>query len=236
MYIVLILAFSDSAPQTPIFLQARDSPPLASGIKPAVKVLARRPPPKASIAKDDEDDSEEEERKRAATDFAERQARAAKEREEKQRKYNEVRERLFGTSNASGGSSSAKEGDEKKKSDSSPGSSSSGLGGRDRSGSRNPARGGRGGKARGGALVDGANSPRRKESASPAKQLFEPTYSAKPGSIFVQRREAGEDTTARSEDRPIRTPKGPDGSGRGGFGFAPRGGASSARGASGSTT
>lgn len=76
--------------------------PLKDEIKPAVKVLSRKPTPAPKIARkdgtlDDEDDSEEEARKKAELDFEERKRRAKIEREEKQRKYDEARARIMGT-------------------------------------------------------------------------------------------------------------------------------------------
>jgi hypothetical protein len=56
------------------------------------------------------------------------------------------------------------------------------------------------------------------------KDLFDPSYSAKPDSVYLQRREKGLSEGKEGEVQPIRSPRGPDGSGRGGFGFAPRGG------------
>lgn len=56
------------------------------------------------------------------------------------------------------------------------------------------------------------------------KDLFDPSYSAKPDSVYLQRREKGVPEGKEGEIQPIRSPRGPDGSGRGGFGFEPRGG------------
>jgi hypothetical protein len=58
--------------------------------------------------------------------------------------------------------------------------------------------------------------------------LFDPGYAPKPGFNLQKRGEAaaqsGGRSTIREEDQVIRAPRGPDGSGRGGFGFARRGG------------
>jgi hypothetical protein len=197
------------APEKPLFLIARNDPPLKDEYKAPLKVLSRKPPPKvmsrpdpasglANLNLDDDDDSEEEERKKAEKQFLERQARAKIEREEKQRKYQEARERILGgSSNDSNGRS--------------PPASNAG--------SRNSSRG----KARGG-RVDAAPSAEQSPARTirPSKQLYDPGYTPKPSSVFLQKREAGEpgrsgDSTP-SEERPIRAPKGPDGSGKSGFG------------------
>lgn len=199
-----------------MFLLAKGDAPLSSEFKPAMKLLSRKPTPQiakkndttagiAGLHLEDEDDSEEEARKKNAASLAERQAKAQKEREEKQRKYNEVRERLFG-------SSTQEEAPSRESQSPARNSRGKGRGGRDRNNSQptssadqSPARGaGRGGRA-----------------------LYDPTYSAKSNSMFLQRKDASESGTQVAPkttlQQPIRTPRGPDGSGRGGFGFAPRG-------------
>jgi hypothetical protein len=188
-----------------------------------MKVLSRKPPPKvpdatsamANASLDDDPDSEEEDRRRAEKEFAERQIRAQREREEKQRKYQEVRDRLFGTAASTPGD------------DQSRSSSVNEAGG-----SRNSSRGkGRGGGK--GPRVDADATIEEKPIARPnssRKQLFDPTYSAKPNSTYLQRKEkeslesGGSGTSTPVEEKGIiRSPRGPDSSGRGGFGFAPRG-------------
>ena len=51
------------------------------------------------------------------------------------------------------------------------------------------------------------------------RQLFDPNESAKPENLRMPKKEL-----QPSEAQPIREPRAPDSSGRGGFGFAPRGG------------
>jgi hypothetical protein len=193
---------AETPKETPLFIQARAAPPplaAATPIKQAVKVLARRPQAQATpaTAQDDDPDSEEEERRRNAVNFAERQERAAREREEKQRKYAEVRERLFGSPQGGGHSpqSASPQG----------GNSASAKSQRPGSAQGNAARGNGRGRGRG---------------ARDAGKLYEPEYSVKPGgSAFLQRRE-GTRTPQSDTEKPIREPRGPDGSGRG---FASRG-------------
>lgn len=150
---------------------------------------------------EDDDDEDDEDKPKPLT-MEERQIKAQKEREEKQKKYEEVRERLFGaTSNPPSSSNS-------------PGAVTPPKGrvanekGRGR---------GRGGVSKDSSIQAGGSNNR---------QLYDPSYSAKPDSAYVQK-QAARSTDARSkatgEDHVIRQPKAPDGSGRGGIGFMPRG-------------
>lgn len=79
-----------------------------------------------------------------------------------------------------------------------------------------------------------ANS-RTQSRGSQHRDLYDPSYGPKPDSVFLQRRVddgfspntttglvSGSGTRAQAADapiQPIRAPRGPDGSGRGGFGF-----------------
>ncbi|KAH9865796.1 hypothetical protein J1614_009383 [Plenodomus biglobosus] len=182
----------------------------AATFKPTVTMLARKPAPQvlsrnmAGLSLDD-DDSEEERRKKAAVDFEERKARAQKERAEKERKYAEARERIFGSPTASATEDS-------------------------RSNSPNKATRGKG-KGRGGR----DNQPRSSNEQSPARAsasaatatargLFDPTYAPKPGSVYIQRKEAGASrpATPNGQEKPVRQPQGP--ARGGGRGFGARGG------------
>lgn len=195
-------------PESFHFLDTKGDVPLKSEFKPSVKVLSRKPIPKiaardaaggiAGLTLDDEDDSETEARKRNEASLAERQRKAQIEREEKQRKYAEVRERLFG----SAGSRDASE---------SPALSS-----------RSPTGGQTRGSRKGRSQVGRGSQPESSAEQSPArqsnqKQLYDPDYKPK------NRGEDSPRSTAPKKDQPIRMPKGPDSSGRGGFGFATRG-------------
>jgi hypothetical protein len=149
----------------------------------------------------DDDDSEEERRKKAEADFEERKARAAKERAEKERKYAEARERIFGSPAASATEESRSN---------SPNKPTRGKG-----------RGGRGGKDNQ-PRASNEQSPAR--TAPPARQLFDPTYAPKPGSVYIQKKESGTSrpATPNTQEKPVRQPQGP--ARGGGRGFAPRGG------------
>lgn len=200
---------SREEPETFHFLAARDTIPLKAEFKPTLKVLSRKPAPKV-IQKIDpltglskltmEDDDEEEEKKDQPTP-EELRARAQKEREEKQRKYDEARARILGTPS---GSSTPRN------------TTPSGDEGRSNRG-----------KSRG--RGNGRQDNNRPSSQSGSKDLFDPNYTPKPV-VSIQKRNNGAQSgksTPKDEEQAIRAPKGPDGSGRGGFGFANRGGKTS---------
>lgn len=198
------------APEGSYYIHTRDDVPLKTEFKPAMKVLSRKPPSKSTsndivsgIGRPDlEDDDEDDEvdGKKATMTVEERQAKAQRDREEKQRKYEEVRQRLFGNDSSTG---------QRPSGNGSTGSPKD-------SGSRRQSRN-RGGAADGRPLSSAGNKSR---------QLYDPDYTVKAGSTYIQKKE-GQVASGRStpsEQVPIRSPKGPDGSGRGGFGFVPRGG------------
>lgn len=183
---------------------------LTSELKPALKVLSRKPTKPTNLEQgsqsmnvhDDDIDSEEEERREQARLLKERMEKAAQERAEKQRKYAERREQLFGPSPTLSTGSSGRDSPTK------------------RSGGRTRAKG----EKRGGATAarDSQHSSSADQSpAPPGRRLYDPGTSDKPGSVYLERRKNG-DSTAGAQ-KPIRNPRGPDGSGKGGFGFAPRG-------------
>lgn len=168
-------------------------------------------------------DSEDETNKPPEMTPEERQAKALKDREEKQRKYEEARERLFGNSSTPGSGASSP--------GSTPPPSRNQNAGFDGSRSRGRNRGGGNGGGR-----DRENNGSRDKRDSPAgaankqRQLYDPGYSTKPNSTSLQRRERTPQLSTERSDgeqqqslKPTRNPRGPDGSGRGGFGFSPRG-------------
>jgi len=200
--------------------------PVRSEFKPPPILLSRKGPIKQSrkpptdgvnnLSVQDDSSSDEEDAGKKTLTAEERKAQAAKEREEKQRKYEERRQELFGsagtanlaTSTYTNSSLTANNGDSGSTSPTPPGS---------RSATPNRNRG-RGGK-RGGSIGLAKDVQQKRE-----KDLFDPSYLAKPDSVYLQRREKGLPDGKEGEVQPIRSPRGPDGSGRGGFGFAPRGG------------
>lgn len=189
------------------YVQTHDIVPLKTEFKPAMKVLSRKPASNTKSSDitsglgqlnvDEEDDDEEDGKQKPAMTLAERQAKAQKDREEKQRKYEEARQRLFGTEKSS----------EKKS-----------------SGNVTPPRQKEGDTRRQSRNKGGMDSRPTSSAGGKNRQLYEPTYTAKPDSSYIQKKE-GLSSSGRStpvEQVPIRMPKGPDGSGRGGHGFAPR--------------
>lgn len=187
--------------------------PLKQDFKPQVTLLSRKPPTIAKkdaadgvgqLSLEDDEDSEEESRRKQAADFEERQRKAKLEREEKQRRYAEARERIMGSSNASPASAS-----------------------RDSSHNREYNRRQRGNNKANGTRRSQPDSPAERSPTrqlSPAgeNQLFDPEDM---GKRLMPKREMSD--IAR-EDQPVRQPRGPDHSGRGGFGFSNRGGMTNA--------
>lgn len=145
-----------------------------------------------------EDDDDDEDQKKNQPTPEELRLKAQREREEKQRRYDEARARILGTPSGS----------------STPGTvtppTEEGKEGR--------------GKGRGGRKAE-RQEIRRPDSQPGSKELFDPNYSPK-GGVAIQKR-SGESSRpgrqTREEEQVIRAPRGPDGSGRGGFGFAHRG-------------
>lgn len=191
-------------PQDNFFLKSRDIVPLKSEFKPAMKVLSRKPEKKlvdnvegiGQLNIDDDDESEDENKKHELT-AEERREKAQREREEKQKKYEEVRQKLFGNDQFS--SAPTASGPKKKSS-------------RNTSPSRNQSK--------------NKNSKDSRPSSSASNKtgrLYDPNDTGKPGVSSVLRRETRAEP---NELQPIRSPRAPDNSGRGGFGFAPRGGKS----------
>ncbi|KAM0225684.1 hypothetical protein ACHAQD_000642 [Fusarium lateritium] len=224
---------SADAPQTFHYIEAGSNSgvPLTTPFKPQVKVLSRKPiiakrgaaAGMSGLSLDDDNEPKRE----VPMSPEEIRAKQKRDREEKQRRYEEARAKIFGESNPSSGTSS-------------PGAvtppRADGYTGRGR------------GRGRGGYRNNdarqlenrqpdnrGFDAPRRMQNTSGSgRELFDPNCTPKPEPI-PQRRQPeysspGRSTTPRDEQQqlqpqaPIRAPKGPDGSGRGGFGFAQRGG------------
>ncbi len=210
-----------------------------------MKVLSRKPTaPKPASGNDvvkgiaqlgiEESDDEDDGDKKQRLSPEEMMQKAQKDREEKQRRYEEVRERLFGTGSAKTSGETATP----KPQGSGAGATAGGSGddtevrkGRGRGGNRNS------GPIREAKQTDSTNSSRSSslrskprqspstEPSRPSKQLYDPyEAAAKPSTGGTQRR-VGDLSTGQENQvqQPIRAPKGPDGSGRGGFGFVARG-------------
>lgn len=195
---------SRETPETFHFLAARDDVPLKQDFRPALKVLSRKPviqriDPATGLAKlslDDDDDDEEE--KKIQPTPEELRLKAQREREEKQRRYDEARARILGTPSGS----------------STPGNITP------------PTEDGKESRGKGRGRKSDRQESRRPDVQSGTKELFDPNYTPKPGVSIQKRNEDSSRSgrqTPRDEEQVIRSPKGPDGSGRGGFGFANRG-------------
>ena len=188
-------------PQDNFFLKSRDVVPLKTEFKPAVKVLSRKPEKKSVVNVEglgqlnvDDDDESEDENKKVELTAEERRVKAQKELEEKQKKYEEAKQRLFGNDQSGTAAASGP-----KKSNSKNSSPSRNQGWKKNSRDGRP-------------LSASGNKTGR---------LYDPNETSKPGTSSVLRKE----TKAEPKElQPIRSPRAPDASGRGGFGFAPRGG------------
>lgn len=183
-------------PETFHFLEAKSNVPLKQEFKPAVTLLSRKPQvasrPLESPAlesatarigqlglnpENDFDDSEEN-NDRPEPSPEERQAMALRNREEKQRKYEEVRERLFGSPSAPTSGSSSR--------------------------SATPPKDGRGkGKSRSG----GRNNRNGRDSSAASgnsRQLYDPGQNPNSAAVYLQREErqpTGEQQQTRQDFR-----------------------------------
>ncbi|KAI0172107.1 hypothetical protein GGR52DRAFT_573251 [Hypoxylon sp. FL1284] len=216
--------WDEAPPETFHYLAARADPPLATTFKPAVKVLSRKPVRPA----DDEDEDDDESKKSAPRPTPEETvARQQRERDERQRRYDEARAKIFGSPAPNPSPSSGA---------STPGAvtppprSADGRGHQRGRGGRGGGRGGGGQHRRNESRGDRDSSNngfgQRPNSQSGGRELYDPKYAPKPTSQPFERRPNSGASTPRDEDQQqqtIRSPRGPDGSGRGGFGFAKRG-------------
>lgn len=178
-----------------------------------MKVLSRKPTKPTtlenstqslSLNPDEEDiDSEEEERRERERTLKQKQEQAAIERAEKQRRYAEVRERLgIGSTGPVSNTPSGRDSPTK------------------RQGGRVRGRGGAKVPTSGRASQQTSSTEQSPAPPSGQRQLFDPSDSVSPRTGGYRRPEMAERELL---SKPTREPKGPDGSGRGGFGFAARG-------------
>lgn len=219
-----VMICRETPPETFHFLASSSNPPVATDFKPAVKVLSRKPAPQM-IAKHDPvtgvskmtiqgDDDDEAEPKVQLTP-QEIRAKQQREREAKQRQYYEARAKIFGNPSSDPNSST-----------STPRNTTPSPGPEGRN-QRARGRGRPSNRANGGRNHDGREDTRRPAAQTASRELYDPNYSPKPGSTLGMRGNHANASqcglTPREEDQVIREPRGPDGSGRGGFGFAKRG-------------
>ncbi|PQE11179.1 SUZ domain-containing protein [Rutstroemia sp. NJR-2017a BVV2] len=156
---------------------------------------------------------EEEEPAAAGPTAEELREKAQRELEEKKKRYDEARARILGAPSPSPGGSSGGRGS---------------GGNSPRNGTPTPPYGEERGKGRGRGR---GNADRRSDSRNGTRELFDPNYTPKPGSVTIQkgvkngegsRSGSGRSTPMqREEEQIIRPPRGPDATGKG-FGFANR--------------
>ncbi|KAJ4297260.1 hypothetical protein N0V88_004178 [Collariella sp. IMI 366227] len=183
--------------------------------KPAPKMVAIRDPITGLEQLTLQDDDEEMEAGTKQETSEQIKKRQQRELEEKQRRYEEARAKIFGDSNPSSGQNSPRTGTP-------PNEGRQGQRGRGR---------GRGGRGRDRDYDNGRQGRKQQETAQVGgtRELYDPGYSPKPGFNMQKRGDSSTQSgsrpsTPREESQPIRAPRGPDSSGRGGFGFARRGG------------
>ncbi|KAK5946430.1 hypothetical protein PMZ80_000573 [Knufia obscura] len=226
-------AEAEGPQETNYFLESRNVVPLRQEFKAPPTLLSRKGPiiQKArpnieagveGLKLKDRDESSEDEDDKAAQQKAleDAKAQAAKDREEKQRKYEERRLELFGpstgntNSNGYAGRPNSQSGGSTPTNLTPPGSRSS-----------TPHRGGKRGRGRGNYGAQNSLRPQQPQyqqyQQQQLREVYDPGYAAKPNSTYLMRREQGHVNTNR-ETQPIREPKAPDGSGRGGAGFVQR--------------
>lgn len=160
-------------------------------------LLSRKPVLASNGTGADDDDSEEERRKKTEASFEERKKKAAIEREEKVKKYAEARERIMGSSNSASPAPHSRESSQGRDNRRPRGKQHSNINSRPTSAGQSPAR----------QTMGGGGS-----------QVFDPEDM---GRRLGPKREM---TSTPKEGEPTRQPRGPDSSGRGGFGFFGRGG------------
>lgn len=185
-------------PQDNFFLKTRDVVPLKEEFKPAMKVLSRKPAAKpADPALGIEGLAIEDDDD--SDDDGKKKAMTAQERQEKAQREREEKQKKY---------EEVRQklfGTEESSNGSTRPASAIKKNGSPRNQSRN----------------QGARDSRPSSSASnKTRQLYDPN-DTKPGATSVLKKEM---KASPDEIQPIRAPRNPDGSGRGGFGFAPRGG------------
>jgi len=187
-------------PQDNYFLRTHDIVPLKSEFKPAVKVLSRKPKPNPAGSSDPSlgigqlGIDDDDD----SEDDAKKNALTPQERQEKAAREREEKQKKY---------------EEVRQK----------LFGAETASGPNPASPAKkDGNSRNHSRNKGARDSRPSSSASNRnRQLYDPNDTGKPGASSVLKKET---KAIPDEIQPIRNPRNPDDSGRGGFGFAPRGG------------
>lgn len=193
----LIVLFSD-APRDPFFLNFREEVPLKSDFKPAMKVLSRKPTAKTAGATgtgsgQPDDDDVEDENDATKTPLTIEERQIKAQREREEKQKKYEEARQRLFGEGKGATTSLATNT----------SFTAKQNGESRSQSRNKAT---------------RDSRPSSSAGNKGRQLYDPNFSAKP-----EKEVYNVSSRSISEQQPIRNPRGPDDSGRGGFGFAPRG-------------
>ncbi|PHH60090.1 hypothetical protein CDD81_2134 [Ophiocordyceps australis] len=226
---------SADSPQTFHYLEASNNVPLTWAFTPQVKVLSRKPviakrdaaTGKSRLALDDDDDDDEHGAKANAQPSVEEiRARQKREREEKQRRYDEARAKIFGESVSwSRGSSPGIV--TPPRPDSRLASSAQGRG-RGRSAGQKTGLDNRQQqldtrRQNKHTAEEAYSRSNQHATGAQTRELYDPNSDCRPDSGLASRRGAAESPLKPEPMQPIRAPRGPDGSGRGGCGFTRRG-------------
>ena len=214
---MLTCRLNREAPQTFHYLEATNNlPPATTTFRPQVKVLSRKPilakRGASSAAQTQADDEDDDEAKKAQPTPEEIRARQKRDLEEKQRRYDEARAKIFGESAPSSGASTPGTVTPPRGADGahySPRGRGRGRGGR--------GNGNSGGSQNNATSHNGDARRQAQQQGNSNRELFDPNYAQRRPDEGPARMTG---VTSKDEQAPIRTPKGPDGSGRGGFGFA----------------
>ncbi|KAK0387586.1 hypothetical protein NLU13_3832 [Sarocladium strictum] len=208
---------SAETPQNFHYLEATNNLPAnTTTFRPQIKVLSRKPilakrdPSSGAQTPADEDEEDDEAKKRAQLTPEQIRAKQKRDLEEKQRRYDEARAKIFGESAPSSGAST-------------PGTVTPPRGAEGAHHSprgRGRGRGGRGNNGSNTPNIGGVNDSRRQNVSQQIpgnRELYDPNYAQRRPEDGPARMVGG---AAKDEQAPIRAPRGPDGTGRGGFGFA----------------
>lgn len=207
-------------PETFHYLEAKSNVPFKQEFKPAVTLLSRKPqvasrPPESTglesatarigqlgLTTEDHSDDSDADNKPPEPTPEERHAIALRNLEEKQRKYEEVRERLFGSPSApTSGSSSPRSATPPKQSGEGRGK----------------------GKSRGGGGRDNRNKRDSSTASGKSRQVYGPGQSPKPGPTFLQKEEKQPTREQQLPRQEFRNAGGQEGNWRGGPKLATRG-------------
>ncbi|KAI9808678.1 MAG: hypothetical protein M1825_003830 [Sarcosagium campestre] len=210
------------------FLEARNEPPLKSDFKPSLKVLSRKPAttsrvdPTTRLAQlgiNDYDEDDADAAQKVTLSAEEIRRKTQLDREEKQRRYEEARQRILGKASAAPPANTSPSSSNMLCTGVNIITSRSSSSNETQSASTRGSGRGRGRFSASPRSGSGASTPAQ---SGETKQLFDPNYDRKTESLHIKSRELtleAQSSSRESPQRPIRAPRGPEHSGRGGFGF-----------------